>query len=1031
MLRWSAELLIVQDPTFKSMAHAFHFADQGRLLSRLAHAIHQKESITFLFGSAISSPEDYPSKPGVPDAGSMVQEVMRSFQGTEELASLQDLLRHSPQSAQYQDAMKFTIDCRGQDALNAMVQKAVLHARFKKSEPGDVGLIELDSGGWFLRPAVEAAGQLVARYPGSFNAPILTSNFDPLLEVSLRRAGAPPTSIFLTADGQFSNVLAPGSPMVVHFHGYWRGGDTLHTPGQLTRNRPQLKGCLRSLLRETTLIVMAYGGWSDVFTRTLIDVISEQTDVLNVLWTFHPDNEEAILAQNGPLIEKLEPLAGQRVVFYKGVDCHIFLPRLLDRMATESMAGPVPRVAARIVPKPILIAAGSDHPPQPTEWVGRETQLRELLSCSARVIAITGIGGNGKSTLAAKYLEFKQSADEIAFWCWADCKEEGHTLHTQLVRMIERISLGEVSALELKDSSTDSIIEVLFAQLESTRAVLVFDNIDKYVDVEECKAVGTMALLFHNALSREHQSQFVFTGRPRLDYDDAQFLQLQLEGLSVEETRELFRTCNVRIDLSQSADQIGAIHAITQGHPLALHLIATQVARNRAELAAIIERLKDGIGIGIEHPSLLDSVLRNIWETLNGEQQMVLRYLAEATHPETEQRVASYMGGALSYKNFGKAIRVLKTLNLVVVKSPSDRLPGTVELHPVIRDFIRQSFKREERAPFIASLLHFFDRMIAQYRGFMTGASFNVLENWTSKVELCMEALRFDEALEALHEVYLALENNGYAEEFVRLGVQVLSHYHEPLKEDELKTHDDVTAALIKSMAQLGRDDAVQQAIERFGQTIEGKTSRYVLYCDTVAYSYWLLGDFEIAKDWATKGVELKENANLDTQHDCRHTLALIQRDLREVGPALAFFLYGRTLDAVLNPALFDEQHGAAFYGNIGRCLHFMGRLDDAIFCVRTSARMLDRYSNEKSLLMNRGWAASWLGDALAGRERFIEAICCHRMAAVFWRRASPSRALLELDEVARLRTMFSEELELPEDERDVEAAYRGILYQP
>ena len=411
----------------------------------------------------------------------MIQDVVNLFKGSEEEAALLELIQGTVVSSRYQDAMRFVIDCRGQDTLKELIRNAVLRARARPIVPfSDLDGAEKDVNGWYLRPAVEAVGQLVVEHPRTFSEPMLTSNFDPLLEISIRKAGGKSMGIFLAADGQFSNVLAPDVSKVVHFHGYWRGGDTLHAPSQLTRNRPQLKGGLRNLLRETTLVVMAYGGWSDVFTRTLVDVISEQTEQLNVLWTFYSDNEEDISLRNRTLLDQFAPLAGQRVLFYKGIDCHVLLPRLRQKLVSSKVS--VVARASSQASEPITEESDSergDSPPQTPAWVGREFELRLMLSSSARVITITGIGGTGKSTLAAKYLQQRQSAGEIAHWYWADCREKRDTLRTQLVRMVERVSRGEIRGAQLRESDSESVVEILLNLLESTRAVLVFDNIDQ------------------------------------------------------------------------------------------------------------------------------------------------------------------------------------------------------------------------------------------------------------------------------------------------------------------------------------------------------------------------------------------------------------------------------------------------------------------------------------------------------------------------------------------------------------------------
>ncbi len=389
------------------MAGSHVFADSGKLLARVAHAVQRGEPVTFLFGSALTAPGSRLEELGVPNAYTLIENVVESFRGTEEIDSLESALKLSDQSSRYQEAMKFVIDCRGQDALNKLIQNAVLKARTQPAKHDQsLEQIELDTQGWYLRAAVEAVGRLVVEHPKTFYAPILTSNFDPLLEVSLRKAGANAASIFLPADGQFNNVIVPGTPRVVHFHGYWRGGDTLHTPNQLTRNRPQLKGSLRSLLRETTLVVMGYGGWSDVFTRTLIDVISEQTEQLNVLWTFYSDSDEDIINRNQKILTQFEALAGQRVVFYKGVDCHVFLPTLREKLrfgdTKPKTTIPIIESKATFVPTIFDLSTGGDHPPQAALWVGARRRTSHLALNTIQGDRNYWLGGQWKIFISSK-----------------------------------------------------------------------------------------------------------------------------------------------------------------------------------------------------------------------------------------------------------------------------------------------------------------------------------------------------------------------------------------------------------------------------------------------------------------------------------------------------------------------------------------------------------------------------------------------------------------------------------------------------
>lgn len=1014
------------------MSRPYIFADSGKLLARVIHAVQRGEHVTFLFGSALTAPGSRPEELGVPDAATLIEKVVENFQSTEEQESLDRLLEQSDHASRYQETMKFVIDCRGQDVLNELIQSSVLKARIKPAIPNqNFEQLELDTEGWYLRAAVEAAGQLIIENPSIFSSPILTTNFDPLLEVSLRKAGANVASIFLPADGQFTNVLAPGTPMIVHLHGFWRGSDTLHTPNQLTRNRPQLKGSLRSLLRETTLVVMGYGGWSDVFTRTLVDVISEQTEQLNVLWTFYSDNDDDIVNRNDMILSQFEALAGQRVVFYKGVDCHVFLPTLREKLRKHEKktqnVDSVIKLQDEFIPTAFDLSVGGDHPPQAAFWVGREEELRIMLSTQSKVIAITGLGGNGKSTLAAKYLELKQSAEEITVSYWADCREQSNTLHTQLVRMVERVSQGKIKGQQLQDSNPQGIIDTLLDLLEDTKAILVFDNIDQYVDVEQCKAVATMDILFEEALKRKHSAQFLFTTRPKLDYLHSDFLQVQLNGLTIDETRRLFDICGVRLEATKAIELITEIHTLTSGHSLMMNLIATQVAKNKVNLDELILKLREGVEAGIENP-----LFTEIWTSLNSKQQIILRYLAEQIHPDPEQRIASYLGNALNYNQFSRAIKTLKALNLVVIKSPGNDLPDTLELHPLVRDFIRRRFPKEERAPYIDAIIHFYNGMIGKFRTVILSAPYSVLENWTGKVELCLIRGHYEEALEALSEVRLSLHKNGYPEEFIRLAVEVLDRLT-PAKNENLQQQlDKIYEDLIETLAQLGRFEEADLWLSRFEKTLIGKTARYVLFCNARAYRYWYESNFSSAIEWAQRGVDLKTSGNIDTKYDCAHTLALAQRDSRDAiagAAALKYFLQGEKLETILKPSEFDKRRGGPFYGNIGRCLQFAGDLDSALICIKQSAKILES-TNDGDVLLNLGYAAFWIGEIFEAKQEHEIAYIAFRRAISKWKISSPPRARSAIDAANRVREKIPLSTVVPMNDWECDRAFLGWLHK-
>ncbi len=626
------------------------------------------------------------------------------------------------------------------------------------------------------------------------------------------------------------------------------------------------------------------------------------------------------------------------------------------------------------------------------------------MSPTAKIVVVTGIGGQGKSTLVAKFLEERTRASE--FWDWRDCKEESNTLHTHLVRIIERITNGRRRASELAGEQIDSVIKLFVTLSLPIRGVFVFDNIDQYVDVYKSTTVDSMHYLIDSILKSPTNARFIFTARPKIAYDDAAFLHLELHGLSAEETGLLFTKRGLSID-QRCVDEV---HELTQGHPLWTSLIAMQVFTNRVKLEDLLARVRAGKEAGLP-----EAMLFEIWKSLSPKHQKLLRYLAELVRPETEAQISRIVENELNYNQFSKAMRQLRSLDLVVIKSPSNA-PDTFELHPLLREFVRRQFTKSERSHYISAILVFFEQVIVKLRPALAeSSSFDVLQNWTAKIELLINSGDLGAALVSLEEAKRPLLANGYSEEFVRLASALFANV-DPNESSSLdqKTHDDVFSDLVEVLSQLGRFSDADTFADRFEQTVSGATARYVALCDMRAYSFWSRDAMALAKEWARRGVEIKLQGNLDTRHDCGHNLALAQRDSGEVDAALQYFLRGATLEDVISVDSIDMGRGGAFYGNIARCLFLTGELDSASTCLTKSAWLLEKETDGLRLL-NQGWAAQWLGEIWESKDPDI-AYLMFRRANSKWETVSPPRAAFAKAAIERIEPLTSDSLIKCED---------------
>ena len=101
--------------------------------------------------------------------------------------------------------------------------------------------MEADLDGWALTRGTEALGGLISKYPERFGGSLLTTNFDPLFEVAIRRVGGKLFRTILHSDGYLGQTQGEGCH-VIHLHGYWYGSDTLHTIQQLRPLLSKLAG---------------------------------------------------------------------------------------------------------------------------------------------------------------------------------------------------------------------------------------------------------------------------------------------------------------------------------------------------------------------------------------------------------------------------------------------------------------------------------------------------------------------------------------------------------------------------------------------------------------------------------------------------------------------------------------------------------------------------------------------------------------------------------------------------------------------
>ena len=230
-------------------------------------------------------------------------------------------------------------------------------------------------------------------------------------------------------------------------------------------------------------------------------------------------------------------------------------------------------------------------------------------------------------------------------------------------------------------------------------------------------------------------------------------------------------------------------------------------------------------------------------------------------------------------------------------------------------------------------------------------------------------------------------------------------------------------------MIQAGHDSTAI-FLTQYERAIPGKSSQYILLCNLRTHFDWFNERYESAIRWGEEGERLKTLTSVDTAFSTKHNLALSLRDGHRIREAIEMFREDEPLDVVIRKGDRIEGKDAPFYGNIGRCLFLVDRLDDALICYIKSAQLLEEGRSHQDLI-NKGYIRLWIGELLARQGRFDVGAASFRAAVCIWADSSPPRATIAGNKLRSL-TQIHPDLRSYLDAPDwrVEDEYRNWLYR-
>ena len=633
---------------------------------------------------------------------------------------------------------------------------------------------------------------------------------------------------------------------------------------------------------------------------------------------------------------------------------------------------------------------GSDIPPDVINWVGREKELSLLNNNTFKVIFITGIGGEGKSALASHYINTALD-DEFELINWRDFKEEDHKFQHKIIAMIQSVAEG-YEAVKLAGLNDDELISLFFKLLDDKKAIFVLDNVDSYLDLETFEPTNGIGKLFEAALSIEHNSKFILTCRPFIRIASIDFYQLKLSGLTEQNTIDYFLDGDTCMSKQKLTDYARRAHKLTNGHALWLSIISAQSKKGEPALNKFLINIESGITIDEDDSAILsEKVLGSIWGSLHDREQQVLRTLAESVKAETTDDYSEMLRSELNYKNFRKALKALRNLNLIVNK----RDTNYIELHPLVKEYIRKNYQTSDRSKYISLIISYYDKFIYVLKENLSHKlSFDEFSNFTNKAELSINKSDFQSAINTLYEIHSAMCAAGYIEEFLRVSKLLFTAVTWSKKNvAKLSNFETLWDIVARTSVEFGDDYFTNELIEKYESLIENKEEEYIRLCNVKSYVHWFRQQYQDAVNICEEASYLLKRANQPDKFNIEHHQALAYRDSQipeNIEKALEIFIKKYSEDDILSIENIRSGLDGPMYGNVGKCYSLLNRPDDALTAYYKSFYSLFN-DPSNNMLLNIGYCAFWISEALEKKSMLEPAIYFYRFAINSWEASSPA----------------------------------------
>lgn len=211
-------------------------------------------------------------------------------------------------------------------------------------------------------------------------------------------------------------------------------------------------------------------------------------------------------------------------------------------------------------------------------FYGRETELQELHQWitidRARLVAIVGMGGMGKSALAVRLVERLLVQHDFELTIWRSLRN-APPVAALLIDLIQFLS-GQQETQSSLPQEIPALIQKLLHYLRTSRCLLVLDNVETILRSPDPE----YGELFRQLGETRHQSCVLLTSREKpsavaiLEGNFALVRSLLLRGLQPAQTQAIFAQRATFIATDADWEAVAGKYA---GNPLALKIVACAI----------------------------------------------------------------------------------------------------------------------------------------------------------------------------------------------------------------------------------------------------------------------------------------------------------------------------------------------------------------------------------------------------------------------------------------------------------------------